>query len=59
MRPTILDRKDLYFCVVGQRVIETHCVVIYQDQINLRVRNATRLDNVFYRRFLCEPPFDY
>ncbi len=27
-RVTILDRKDLYFCVVGQRVIKTDCLFI-------------------------------
>ena len=41
IRATILDRENLYFCVVGQRVIKTDCPFIGQDQINLRVRNAT------------------
>ena len=59
IRATILDRENLYFCVVGQRVIKTDCLFIDQDQINLRVRNATRLNDVFYGRLFCQPPLDY
>jgi len=54
----VLNRKDLYFCVAGQRVIKTDCLFIDQDQINLRVRNATRLNDVFYRRLFPESPLD-
>ena len=59
IRATIFDRENLYFCLVGQDVIKTDCLFIDQDQINLRVRNATRLNDVFYRRLFCEPPLDY
>jgi hypothetical protein len=59
MRSMILDRENLYFGVVGQRVSKTDCLFIDQDQINLRVRNATRLNDVFYGRLFCERPLDY
>src|SRR6476619_105987 len=59
IRVTVLDRENLYFCVSGQRMIKTDCLFIDQDQINLRVRNATRLNNVFYGRLFCERPLDY
>jgi hypothetical protein len=59
MRSTILDRENLDFCVSCQRVIKTDCLFIDQDQINLRVRNATRLNDVFYGRLFCERPLDY
>ena len=59
MRSTILDRENLYFCVSGQRVIKTDCLFIDQDQINLRVRNATRLNDVFYGCLFCQPALDY
>jgi len=55
----MLNREDLYFCVACQRVIKTDCLFIDQDQINLRVRNATRLNDVFYGRLFREPPLDY
>ena len=58
-RATILDWKDLYFCVVGQRVIKTDCLFTDQDQINLRVRNAARLNDIFYGGLFGEPPLDY
>ncbi len=59
IRATSLDREDVRFCVVGERVIKTDCLFIDQDQINLRVRNATRFNDVFYGRLFCEPPLDY
>ena len=59
IRSTVLDRENLYFCVVGQRVTKTDRLFIDQDQINLRVRNATRLNDVFYGRLFCERPLDY
>ena len=40
-------------------MIKTDWMSIGQDQINLRVRNATRLNDVFYGRLLCERPLDY
>src|SRR5262249_4753986 len=58
IRVTILDREDLYLCVPGQRVIKTDCLLIDQDQINLRVRNATRLNDVLYGRLFRERPLD-
>ena len=58
MRVAILNRKNLYFCVTGQRVIKTNCLVIHQDQINLRMRNATGFDDVFYGRLFRERPLD-
>src|SRR5262245_9211006 len=58
-RDTILDREDLYFCVVGQRVFKTDRLFVDEDQINLRVRNATRLNDVFYGRLFRELPLDY
>ena len=59
MRSTVLDWEDLYFCVIGQRVIKTDCLLVDQDQINFRVRNATRFNDVFYGRLFCERPLDY
>jgi hypothetical protein len=58
-RATIRNRKDLDFCVVVQRVIKTDWLFIDQDQINLRVWNATRLNDVFYGRLFDEPSLDY
>ena len=59
IRATILNRKNLYFCVVCQRLLKTDCLFVDQDQINLRVRNATRFNDVFYGRLFCERPLDY
>jgi hypothetical protein len=59
IRATISDWTNLYFCVLGQRVIKTDCLFIDQDQINLRVRNATRLNDIFYGCLFCQPPLDY
>jgi len=59
IRATILNRENLDFCVSGHGVIKTDCLFIDQDQINLRVRNATRLNDVFYGRLFCERPLDY
>ena len=59
IRARISDWKNLYFCVLGQRVIKTDYLFIDQDQINLRVRNATRLNDVFYGRPFCQPPLGY
>ena len=58
-RATILDRKNLYSCVAGQRVIKPDRLPIDQDQINLGMRDTARLDNVFYGRLFGEPPLDY
>ena len=32
---------------------------IEQDKINLRMRDATRLNDIFYRRLFGEPPLEY
>ena len=58
-RATIRDREQLYVSVVVQRVIKTDWLFIDEDQINLRVWNATRLDDVFYGRLFRKPPLDY
>ena len=58
-RVTILDRKNLYSCAIDQRVIKTNALFIDQDQINLRMRNTTRFDDVFYGCLFREPPLNY
>ena len=55
----ILNWEHLYFCLVVQRLIKTDWLFIDQDQINLRMWNATRLNDVFYRRLFGEPPLEY
>ena len=59
IRATISDWKNLYFCVVLHCMIKTDCLVIDKDQIDLRVRNATRFNDVFYGRLFCKSPLDY
>ena len=58
-RVAIPDRKHFCLCVFRQRVIKADCLLINQDQINLRMRNAARLDDVFYGGFFCEPQLDH
>jgi hypothetical protein len=58
MRATILNRKNLHFCVPGNRMIKTDRLLVHQDQVNLRVWNATRLNDVFYGRLFRKRPLD-
>ena len=58
-RATILDRKDRHFCGVRHCVIKTDYLFVDQNQINLRVRNATRLNDVFYGGLFRERTLDY
>jgi hypothetical protein len=58
-RVSALNRENLCFSVLDQRVIKTDCLFIDQNQVNLRVWNATRLNDVFYGRLFGEQPLDY
>jgi hypothetical protein len=55
----ILNGENIYLYVIGECVIKTDCLPIDQDQVKLRVRNATRFNDVFYRRLFGEPSLDY
>ena len=54
-----MNRENLYFCLVVKRLIKTDWLFIDQDQINLRMRDATRLNDIFYRGLFGEPPLEY
>jgi hypothetical protein len=58
-RASVFNRENIYFCIVGQRVIKTDWLSVDQNQIYLRVRKATRLNDVFYGRLFRELPLDY
>ena len=58
IRVTIADRKDLYVCVVCQRVIKTDGLPIHQDCIHLRMRDATRFDDVLDRSLFAQTTFN-
>jgi hypothetical protein len=48
-RVEIYDRENLHFCIAHQRVVKAHCLAIHQDRVHLRMRDAARLNYIFYR----------
>src|ERR1044072_7474512 len=51
-----IETMDIDHSILGQDVVESSCLAIYQNQINLRVRYATRLYRILERRALVELP---
>ena len=58
-RASISDRKNVYFCFGGQRVIKTDRSFIDLDKINFWMRNPARFDDVFYGRLFRELAVDH
>lgn len=55
----ILHRENVYSCIVRDRLIKSDWLVVDQDQIDLRMWNTTRLDDVFNRGLFRQLPLDH
>ena len=57
-RGTISDRKNLYICIVRQRLIKTDGLPIHQDRIHLRMRDTARFDDILDRGLFSQTTFN-